>query len=335
MRKGDVIGSRYVLSIVAACVVFFLMGVSGPALGAKQIVLKGVSTFPRNNVYNKHIPILIKMIEKDSGGRIKINWLGGPEVIKGFDQPESLKRGVIDIGLGLPFAFFKSLMPVSLARGLSECSPQEERENGTYALWDKIWQEKANAKYLGTMYNDIPFNIFSKKKIEKLDDLRGLNIRIMPLYAPFLKKVGAGTVTLPMSEVYTALQRGVVDGLMFPLFISDFGWQEIVKYAIVPGVFCGEMSVCMNLDTWNKLPKDLQEVIINSVKKLESSKLLVEEEKAEWAKQEKAGLKKITLPQEEAKKLHDIAYEETWKEVIRIAPAYGPKFRELTSPCKK
>lgn len=335
MKKKSFFRNSCLTLIVASSLALLLMGASRPAFGVKQIVLKGVSAFPRNNLYNTHIPVLIEMIEKDSGGRIKINWLGGPEVVKSFDQPESIKRGVIDMGLGNPFAYFKSLMPVALARGLSECSTLEERENGTYDLWAKIWREKVNAKYLGTLYNDIPFHIFSVKRIDKVEDLGGLNLRVMPLYVPFFKKVGAGTVTMPLPEVYTGLQRGIVDGTMFPVIITDFGWQEIIKYVVFPGIFHAELSVSMNLDKWNELPRDLQDVIMNSVKKLESTALVADEIKEEWSKQEKAGVKRITLPPEEAKKLHDIAYEETWKAVIKNAPVYGPKLRELTSPCKK
>ena len=57
--------------------------------------------------------------------------------------------------------------------------------------------------------------------------------------------------------------------------------------------------------------------------------------KKEWEILSKAGMKKAKLPPADAKKLHDVAYEETWKAVIKVAPEYGPKFKALTSPCKK
>lgn len=82
----------------------------------------------------------IDMVCKDSNGRIKIIWLGGPEVVQSFTKAEAVKRGTIDIDLFNSFGFYRSLMPVGLAKGLSTYSPSEERANGLYDLWDKNFQ---------------------------------------------------------------------------------------------------------------------------------------------------------------------------------------------------
>ena len=247
---GKVWGSILFIGMFSA----FLLA-PGSLFGADRIVLKATTAFPKNMRFNMHVPKLIELIEKDSGGRIKVVWLGGPEVVKTFDQANALKRGVVDMLLYTPFAYFKSLMPVSLAKGLSECTPWEERKNGAYELWSKMFEEKVNAKYLGCMHANLAFHIFSKKKIEKMADFKGFVCRVMPLYVPFMKSIGASPVTMPPTEVYTALQRGVVEGFMWPVFISDWGWQEVVKYVIFPGVFQIEAATVMNIKKWNSIPK--------------------------------------------------------------------------------
>jgi TRAP-type C4-dicarboxylate transport system substrate-binding protein len=312
------------------------VGLSGPALGA-EVVIKAISAFPKTNPVQMTIPTMIEMIEKDSGGRIKINWLGGPEVVKTFDQADSLKRGVVDMLLYYPFGYTKGLQPASLAKGLSECPAWVERENGAYELWDELFQKYVNAKYIGQCQSEGGFEIFTKKKVAKIDDLKGLIIRVMPLYVPFLKALGASPVTMPPPEVYTALKRGVVDGFMWPTIISGWGWQEVVRYAVVPSVFAIEPATLMNLDKWNKIPKDLQDSITNSFKKVEriGAKQWNDRVNKEWASLEKVGVKRIKFSEADAKKLHDTAYDETWKAVIKMAPKYGPKLRALTSPCKK
>jgi TRAP-type C4-dicarboxylate transport system substrate-binding protein len=192
---------------------------------------------PKNHVFNIMVQPFIDMVAKDSNGRIKIMWLGGPEVIKSFDKAEAVKRGTIDIDLFNSFGFYRSLMPVGLAKGLSTCSPSEERANGLYELWDKNFQKYGNVKYLGQMTTSIEFYIYSMKKINTLEDMKGMTIRTMPLYVPFLKKLGVSPVNMPPTEVYTALQRGVVDGAIWPTFIKDWGWPELVKYVLNPGFF--------------------------------------------------------------------------------------------------
>ena len=66
-----------------------------------------------------------------------------------------------------------------------------------------------------------------------------------------------------------------------------------------------------------------------------ATKEFVEEAQKEWAKQEKEGVERITFSPDEAKKLHDIAYSETWKEVSKVAPGTSEKFKALTCPCAK
>jgi TRAP-type transport system periplasmic protein len=304
---------------------------------AEQIILNGITCHAKNVIFNMHIQKFIDLIEKNTNGQVKIKWLGGPEVIKTFDQPESLKRGTIDMLLYEPFGYCKSLMPAGLAKGLSECAAWDERNNGSYDLWDKVFQEKLNAKYIGCMHSNVGFQIFSKKKLTKFDDLKNFTCRVMPLYVPFLKAAGASPITIPPTEVYTGLKRGVIDGFMWPVFISDWGWQEAVKFVVSPSLFQIEAATLINLDKWNQIPSQLQTIIVDSMKEFEkiaTEEFLVEVEK-EWEIQKKAGLQMIEWAPEEAKKLHDIAYEETWKKVVETAPQYAPKFKELTSPCKK
>jgi TRAP-type C4-dicarboxylate transport system substrate-binding protein len=317
-------------------VTLILTGLSDPTLGA-DVVIKGISAFPKSNPIQMTIPTMINTIEKDSGGRIKIDWLGGPEVIKTFDQGDSVRRGAVDMAIYYPFAYTKSLMPVSLAKGVSECTAWEERENGTYELWDELLQKHVNAKYIGQCQSLGRFYIFSKRKIEKLEDLKGLIIRVMPLYVPFLKALGASPVTMPPPEVYTALKRGVVDAVMWPTIISGWGWQEVVKYVVYPGIFQTEPATFINLEKWNKIPKDLQDSLINSFKKVEhiGTKEFADFAEKEWGILAKAGIKKVEFSPSDAKIYHDVAYNETWKAVIKVAPEYGPKFRALTSPCRK
>ena len=304
---------------------------------AAQITLKAVSPFPKTHPLQVTIPTLIKKVEANTNGRVEIKWLGGPEVIKTFDQADALKRGTIDMLPYYPFGYTKSLMPVAFAKGMSECTAWEERENGATALWDKLFQKHMNAKYLGAPQSGGGFYIYSKKKIEKLEDLKGLIIRVMPLYVPFLKTLGAKPIVMPPPEVYTALTRGVVDAVMWPIVISGFGWQEIVKYAVFPGLFQLEAGTLVNLDKWNTIPKDLQETIIKSLKEVEhlGAEEISKVAEKEWQTVKAAGVEIVEFSPEDAKTLREVAYRETWKEVMKMAPEHGQMFKDLTSPCKK
>ncbi|MFW6272498.1 MAG: hypothetical protein ACOC2U_01805, partial [bacterium] len=189
-----------ILLLLGAC---FMLS-SPSALQAKDtITLRAVTSFPKNVIVNTALPDFAKMVENRTDGRLKINYVGGPEVIKSFDQGEALRSGTIDMILYTPMSYLKSFNPVFQAKGLSRLAAWEERRVGAHDLWDEISQKEFNAKYLGTIHSIISFRIYSNKKIEKLEDLKGLRIRTMPLYSPFLKELGANPVIMPPTEVYT------------------------------------------------------------------------------------------------------------------------------------
>ncbi len=154
-------------------------------------------------------------------------------------------------------------MPEAWAKGLTLLAEWEERKTGLYDVWCDIFAKRVNAKYLGRLHSLVPFSVFSNKKITKVEDFKGLKMRVMPLYIPALKALGATPVTIPPTEIYTAMERGVVDGFMWPnVGMISWGLQEVTKYQLKPGVFAMEPATMMNLKKWNQIPKDLQEMMM-------------------------------------------------------------------------
>src|SRR4030065_897828 len=197
-----------VLLLVGIMILAFI----GKEATSQVTVIKAVTAFPKPNANNDPVPLFIEAVNKHTQGKIKIDYLGGPEVFATFDQIHALKAGTIDAILYYPWAFMKSLMPEADAQGLSELAAWEERKSGLFELWTEIFEKRVNAKYLGRLHSNVTFNVFCKPKIEKVADLKGLKIRVMPLYIPFMKALGASPVTMAPTDIYTAIERGVVDG---------------------------------------------------------------------------------------------------------------------------
>ena len=320
------------LLVITGVTISLLFSIDVLAQAPKPISIKALTPFPINAISNQPFPLFLDTIKKRSQGRLIIDWRGGPEIIKDVDQPEALKKGAIDMIIWTSFGYLKSHVSCAEAEGLSELSAWKERESGAFNLWSEILKKNLNAKYLGKPWSLSPFAIYSKKPIHKIEDFKGLKIRVMPLYISFIKALGAAPVTLPMTELYTALERGVVDGFMFIDYgITSFGLHEVVKYKIYPPVFQQETATLINMDVWNKIPKDLQELVTDAFIDFEyiSTAFLLELKNNEWQVCEKAGMSIINLPSEEAKKFRKIAYDATWEVVIKDSPDYGPKLREL------
>jgi TRAP-type C4-dicarboxylate transport system substrate-binding protein len=315
--------------------VFALMNTHANAQTKDQpILIKGVTAFPRTHVNNDPVPLFIEEVNKRAQGRLKIDWLGGPEVFAAFDQIHAVKAGTVDMIIYYPFAYMKSLMPEAEAKGLSQLPEWDERKSGAFELWIEIFEKRVNAKYLGRFHNNINFHVYSNKRFEKIADFKGVNIRTMPLYIPFMRGLGANPVTLPPTEMYTSMERGVVDGFMWPRWgITGFGMQEVTKFLVEPGVFQIEPATMINLDRWKKIPKDLQDILMETMKEYEqiATKRVFALVEQEDKVREKAGMRTIRLLPEEGEKFIKLAYDTTWEQIIKVAPEYGPKLRKASS----
>lgn len=321
-------------AIMAAIIMMAVIGLLASTGICGPIVLKGITAFPKNHLANDPVPIFIDKVNQRSGGKLKIDWIGGPEVVKSFDQVHALKSGMIDIILYCPFPYMKSLLPVAEAKALSQLAQWEERASGAFDLMSEILAKRVNGKYLGSPHSYVGYHIYTNKKITQLADFKGVKIRAQPLYVPLLEALGATPVSMPAPEIYTAMERGVVDGFMWPkVGMISWGLHEITKYVVEPSILRMGSCTVMNLDKWNKLPKELQDTVMDVMKDVEYIGAMRNIMIAEYEDgvRRNAGMQFVKLPPEDAKKLEALAYEKTWAEVIKDAPEDGPKLRKLSS----
>ena len=149
----------------------------------------------------------------------------------------------------IPTAYYKSLMVEGDAQVLNNMSVAEQRKSGVYAMLNKIANEKMNANYLTTYGIGVHFHFYVTKDmtVTKPEDLKGLRFRGQPNYAAMFKHYGIAGVNIAAPEVYTALERGTVQGYGWPLWgINDFGWDKLTKIRIDPGFYNVVVNVLMN-----------------------------------------------------------------------------------------
>ncbi len=326
MKKRTICVVALVSLVVISIVCPAAVTVAGP------ITLKAVSHLEPSNSHCRTNAPYIEMVNKRAKGELVIKFLGGPEVIPSFEQAEALKKGVVDIMPTYPMSWYKPMMGAAAdISGLSEIPAWEERKTGAFEIYEELFKKFANAKYLGRFHSGWGFNFYTNKKIEKLDDFKGLNVRVMSLYLPFTKALGASPVTVAPPDIYQAMERNIIDGFMFPAFgITGYAWHEVSKFKIEPEVFQAEVVCVVNLDTWNKIPAHLQEIMIDAAKILEywgaADSMWVKELDEDVLKD--AGMEVIELPKKEAAAFRDLAYKTTWEHLEEQAPEYCEKLRK-------
>jgi len=303
-----------------------------PAPKPEPIVLKGVAFLPPDRDTVIGLKTLADMINEKAKGELIIDVLGGPEVIGMFDQPEACRDGTVDIIL-TPTAFYGAIVPEALAFPVSEYEAWEERDIGFYDWMVELHKEKG-LFYLGRTQNNFGFKLYSNKRVDTPQDIVGQKLGITPLWMPFTEALGAAGVLTEEPEIYTALERGVIDGYILPeVAAMELGVAEITKYGVDhPFYYACNLVHVVNLDTWNRLPKHLQDLMIDQSIKLEHDmwdfygECLAEAQR----ENEAAGIEYITFSPDDAKSYLDLAYSSYWEDVRgKITPEAYTKLREF------
>jgi TRAP-type C4-dicarboxylate transport system substrate-binding protein len=314
------------LAGIAACAVAF--GIL-PA-SAQEVILRAVTSFAEGTQFSKNFERFIEKVNTDGKGVLRINYIGGPRAMPPFEVGNAVRTRVIDIA-NVTGAFYTNLMPEADAFKLISKPMTEQRQNGTWEFINQLHNQKLNSYYLARQFHNVPFHIYLNKKPEKLD-FTGLKIRVTPVYKDVVEALGGTAITTAPGEVYTALERGVVDGYGWPITgIFDLGWEKVTKYRLEPAFYSVEVNVLVNLDSWKALNDAQRKVLTDAAAWLEGldaeNTTLIP---AEREKQTKAGIQPIEFSAEEAKKFLDKANEVAWQSVIKRAPDTGAKLRQLS-----
>ncbi len=299
------------------------------AASAQEVTLRVVSAFPENQFYVKRTIEWIERVNKEGKGTLQINFIGGPKAIPTFEVGKAVQSGVVDIGFTTG-AFYTNVMPEADILKLSETSAVEQRKNGGYDLINKIWAEKANMRYLAKVVEFTPFHLYLNKKIDK-PDLTGLKIRITPVYRDFFQAMGASVMTTAPGEVYTALERGVIDGYGWPIHaLFDLNWQEKTKYRVDPGFYNAEVGLVMNLDKYKALPAKAREYLERQAYGYEQQNDFWKSYNQNEAKrQAEAGIQVISFDGATSKAYVEKAKEIGWAAAIKSSPQYGEQLKKV------
>jgi TRAP-type mannitol/chloroaromatic compound transport system substrate-binding protein len=258
--------------VVALVAVTLALGFSN--VEAKQKVYKWDMTYPlyRGTWDWAVLEKWCAHLKAASGGRIDITPHAAGEIMPVMETFDAVSTGTlkIDFTYGpywigkLPMAIYASgIPPFTLTRW-------EHYKVMYYELGLEDLLRKAYAKHNIYYVSAIPTNnavMLSKVPIRKAADLKGKKFRATGLYAEVLAASGASAVYFPWGEIYGALEKGVIDGVIAGPLSSqaDSGFHEPTKYFLeTPITPVDAWSLHINMDAWNELPDDLKNLFVES-----------------------------------------------------------------------
>lgn len=280
---------------------------------ADTATLRTVSAFTPGTAIPHTFEKFLEEVKNDPDAPVELDFVGGPETMPPFQMGNAVSSGVVDMAF-VTSAFYTSQLPAAHALNLTRYSPEELRETGRFEQLQEMWREQMNVHYLAYTNYGNRYHLYLNEPVET-PDLDGLRMRITPVYRAFVEAMGGEAAQTPPGEVYTALERGTVDGYGWPIQgIFDLGWQEHTKYRLDPGFYHVEVGVLVNQDTWEGLTDEQREYLTEKAVWLEGLNAQNEQINAEEARrQAEAGIEVIEFEGEARERYLDMAYEVQWE----------------------
>ncbi|MCK0150128.1 TRAP transporter substrate-binding protein DctP [Marivita sp. S6314] len=224
---------------------------------ADAVNINAVTLAPKPVYINGPFKSFVEEVNEKFAGKVEINWRGGPEVMPPFKQAEGVRNGAMDMTYTSP-SYYQGLVPTSGTMNLSFKTYEEIAATDYHERMTELHAEK-DLVYLGEIpATELNFFIYMGEEVASLDDLKGKRIRVFPTLLPLAQALGAEPIVLPMGEIYTAMERGAIDGFMQGPLGQAEQFGDLVKTVVAPGVYRAGFPVLVNPDTWAEIPADVQ-----------------------------------------------------------------------------
>jgi TRAP-type C4-dicarboxylate transport system substrate-binding protein len=257
-------GFAIVIGIVCLMFMFSTSPVDKAHAQGKVINLKIANYFPPPSKQSKITEEFGAELESRSGGRIKVQFFGGGSLLKAPAMFKGIETGITDIGYSHVY-YTPGRMPVSELIGLPIGTPTAwVAAHMAYDFYEKFKPKEFNTVKVLCMHGNGPSLILANKPIENLEAMKGLIIRAPDISGECVAALGGTPAPTPMMEVYDAISKGVINGVWAPYeTLKTFRFAEVTKYV----ADCWEIGsvypfyLAMNKNSYNKLPRDLQDLV--------------------------------------------------------------------------
>jgi TRAP-type transport system periplasmic protein len=255
---------RFFVAGTVTCAVMVLFFGAMTSYGADKVIsLRYANLFPPTSKVSVISDEWCKEVEKRTNGRVKVQYFPAASLSRPSETYDDVMRGVVDIGMsfcGYTGGRFPLSEVIDLPLGYKSSYDATKMAN---AYLEKFKPKEFDGTKVMYLHTSPPHRLFTKKPVEKLEDLKGLKIRSTGTSAEVVKALGGVSVAMPMSDAYDALQKGVADGIVGP-FEPLVGWRliDVVNDGtLFSSAYVNVSYVVMNKDKWQSISPEDQKII--------------------------------------------------------------------------
>ncbi len=334
MRKKSLVKLIGCVCLVLVLVIPLSLAACGPAQPEGPITLKVLRPWPYDSKDLIGYREYINRVNAKAPGELVLEDIGGSEVYPSREQLEPLKLGSVDILLtsaGYIADAFPE--PVSLMYVFG-ASHAEARKAGLIKTLNKIAKEEHGLTLLGMPWYGSAI-LYLTKPITSLSDLTTLKIRSHPAYDPVIKGLGAATVSVGFGDVFTALDRGTIDGIMWvPWDLVTYGLEEAITHRVDPPFLrAGWSPMLMNAARFEALSGKHRAILTDTMEEVENDfeNIAAGPMAEEWAQLRAAGIQDIDLSNADWLMIQEVAWTEFQKIISEVSPDHAADLIKILS----
>ena len=205
--------------------------------------------------------------KKLSGGKLEIKRFG-PEVVPPFEQLQPVAAGTFDMLYTHPI-YHSGATAIGALMDIVVGDSVARREAGIHDWIDQYYQKNYGVKLLAACPS-VGYQFLLKDPIKGDEALNGRKIRSTPTYAPLVTALGGATVTMPVPQIYTSMQKGLIDGAAYVInSLVKQKFFEVAPFMARPIFGSSNTYFMINLKKWQSLDSKSQEILLAATRKAE------------------------------------------------------------------
>lgn len=265
------------LKLLLAAATLALASCSPAAQPEAQHTLTYASPYPPSHPFSRADQEWMDKVTRESGGRLAFRAYWSGSLLSNDMSMEEIRHGVADIGLITPIYAKGGAHLLRVQSGFYGGVRDIDEQIAVYdclaSRFPGFGKELEGLHVLAVQGGNFPGVLTVNRPIRHLADFRGLRLRAQSDAVDVLRELGADPVNMPMSEVYSALAKGVIDGVVAPAdTIKSLHFSEVAKHFTTIRFSRGAYPARAISDrAFERLPADLQELLLHSRKDWETA----------------------------------------------------------------
>jgi TRAP-type transport system periplasmic protein len=256
---------------VLVCIaLFLLLGCSAPAHEDVTMLSYG-SPYAPSHPFSRADITWMKWVEKESHGSLRIQPYWSGALLSSEHAMTELRHGVADIGLITPIYARGGAHLIRAQAGFYVGAGSFAQQVAVYrclaATEPQFARELHGLKVLAVQGGNLPVIITRHRAVKTLADLKGLRLRAPSELLAVLEHLGADPVDMPMRDVYSALAKGVLDGVVAPLdTFKSLHFAEVTDFVTTIAIPRGAYAArAMDEQRWQSLSDAQREILERSI----------------------------------------------------------------------